>query len=341
MSNHPYLDLPPRAFWRSSVASKHFMDLEDLSDPLPLRLSDKIATAGSCFAQHIGRHLKARGGGYMDLEPAPEFFTPEDARKHGYGIFSCRYGNVYTSRQMLQLTEEAFGMRTPEVVAWQKGNRWFDALRPSVDPVGHISPDEIMILRAEHLKCVKQMIETLDVMVFTLGLTETWMSNKDGTVYPTAPGTIAGTFDKNEHEFVNLSYPDVLNDVNRFWQFVKTVNPKARLILTVSPVPLAATASGQHVLVATSHSKATLRAVAGDLAMNDDSISYFPSFEIISTHPSRGMFFNPDQRNVNDVGVQYVMKHFFAAAEAGVAADALTDPMEPICDEGKLDQFAT
>ena len=40
------------------------------------------------------------------------------------------------------------------------------------------------------------------------------------------------------------------------------MNPKARLVLTVSPVPLAATASGSHVLPATIYSKSVLRAAA-------------------------------------------------------------------------------
>lgn len=338
MAKHPYSDLPAKAFWKKAVASRHFLDLEDISAPIPLNMSDRVATAGSCFAQHIGRHLKARGANYLELERAPPGFDEATARDHGYSLFSCRYGNVYTARQMLQLAEEAFGNRQPENIVWEKEGRFFDALRPSVDPSGHSSAERIVQLRSRHLAAVREMIDTLDVLVFTLGLTEAWESQADGTVYPTCPGTVAGEFDPTAHRFRNFRYADVSDDLQNFWAFVKRRNKDARLVLTVSPVPLTATASGEHVLTATTQSKATLRAVAGDFASDHEDVSYFPSYEIISTHPGRGMFFNPDMRSVNDAGVQFVMKHFFeciGAAENG----ASSAPMEPICEESKLDQF--
>jgi len=67
-------------------------------------------------------------------------------------------------------------------------------------------------------------------------------------------------------------------------------------------------ASGKHVLNATSYSKSTLRAVAGDAAKAFANVFYFPSYEIISSAASRGMFFNPDLRTVNPMGVDLVMK---------------------------------
>jgi hypothetical protein len=132
----------------------------------------------------------------------------------------------------------------------------------------------------------------------------------DGTVYPTAPGTLAGSFDPDLHAFRNLRHGEVLADMAAFWALLKEVNPGA-LLLTVSPVPLVATASEGHVLPATVYSKSVLRAVAGDLAADHADIAYFPSYEIITGHPSRGMFFNPDLRTVNAMGVDLVMRHFF------------------------------
>ncbi len=108
------------------------------------------------------------------------------------------------------------------------------------------------------------------------------------------------------------------------------------------------------MLVATTQSKATLRAIAGDFAATHEDISYFPSYELISTHPIRGQFFNPDLRNVNDAGVDYVMSHFFGNAAAPVSSTVAAatpaapasqendeeDDLELICEEGLLDQFA-
>ncbi|WP_227492514.1 GSCFA domain-containing protein [Brevibacterium sp. CFH 10365] len=338
--HHPYRGLEERAFWRASVGSRHFADIVNLWDPLPIGLEDEVATAGSCFAQHIGRNLQARGASYMDVEAAPVAFSDADeARRWGFGVFSARYGNIYTSRQLLQLFMEAHGERRPDEVVWEKDGRFYDALRPSVDPIGQESADDVIELRRAHLAAVRKMFRELDVFVFTLGLTEGWEAVSDGTMYPVAPGTAAGQYDRRKYRFRNLRYSQVMQDLREFWRMLKEVNPGARMLLTVSPVPLAATASGEHVLVATTYSKSVLRAVAGDLTTEEEDIYYFPSYEIITAPATHGVFYDPDLRNVNQFGVDVVMDHFFSGPIGEVFGDTtpVADDGELICDEGKLD----
>jgi hypothetical protein len=57
-------------------------------------------------------------------------------------------------------------------------------------------------------------------------------------------------------------------------------NPKARIILTTSPVPIARTFQGKDILVANSFAKSILRTVAGVVADSHDMVDYFPSYEI-------------------------------------------------------------
>ena len=253
---------------------------------------------------------------------------------------------------MLQLTYEAFGQWQPVDAVWEKDGRYYDAFRPSVDPVGHACADDVVLLRRLHLEKVRQLFTEMTLFVFTLGLTEAWESVADGAVYPAAAGTIAGTFDEAKYRFRNFRYQQILEDFEDFWTFLKSINPDVRAILTVSPVPLTATASGEHVLVATTQSKATLRAIAGDLASWEESITYFPSYELVASHPMRGLFFNPDLRTVSDAGVDFVMGHFFRDAPEPVATPATkvtangaqtateTEDLDLICDDAALEQFA-
>jgi hypothetical protein len=343
MQMNPYTDLPKNAYWRSAVSEVHYTQLQEIWEPLALTRTTRIATAGSCFAQHIGNHLVKRGARYIDLETAPPnlFQSQAEKRRFGYEVYSCRYGNIYTARQLRQLFDEAFENRCPEEIVWQKGSRFFDALRPSVDPVGQDSPDTIIHLRNLHLKRVREMFQGLDLFIFTLGLTEGWESLSDYTMYPSAPGTICGTFDDKLYSFRNLTYPEILSDLKSFWASLKLINPKAEMLLTISPVPLTATASGNHVLVASTYSKAVLRAVAGDLTKIDPNIHYFPSFELISTHPSRATFFDPNLRTVNESGVNYVMNHFFSGPLASIfpGSDSVSETSlsELVCDEEMQD----
>lgn len=341
--SNPYNSQPERAFWRSSVGNRHYADIQDLWLPMSLSKSDQIATAGSCFAQHIGNNLAIRGARWMDMEPAPPLFSSEaEARKWGFGIFSCRYGNIYTTRQLIQLFEEAHGNRVPNEIVWEKNGRFFDALRPGVDPLGQDNPESVLSLRKIHLSAVKRMFAELDVFIFTLGLTEGWESASDGTMFPIAPGTAAGNFDSEKYNFHNLRHAEIRADLETFREKLLAINPKARILLTVSPVPLAATASDKHVMVATVYSKSVLRAVAGELSEDYQDIFYFPSYEIVNAHPSRGMFFEPDLRNVNPLGVNFVMKQFFTGNLAKEFDDRkLKDTEEEIdlvCDEEALDK---
>ena len=309
--SHPYKGLPERAYWKSSVSNKQVFDLQGLFDGVSGIKKANIATAGSCFAQHIGRALRSRKLNYLDCEPPPPFMSAAEADRFGYGLYSCRYGNVYTVRQLLQLFLEAHGRRTPGDITWERDGRYFDALRPGIEPNGFDSLEQLHEMRSAHLAAVRKMFSELDIVVVTLGLTEAWESSEDGTVYPSAPGVMAGHYDPESYRFVNFRYPQVRADLEEFLELLEIENPTARMLLTVSPVPLAATATNDHVLVATTQSKATLRAVAGDLAVERENVIYFPSYEVITGQPTRHSFYADNLRDVLPEGVTEVMRHFF------------------------------
>ena len=310
----PYSDLSPNAFWSSGVAERAPLDPGELYDPKKrFHRKTRFVTAGSCFAQHIGRTLRTSGLTVLDGEPLPKNVDVPVARHHGYGLYSARYGNIYTVRQMLQLLREEFGNRAPEDIIWEKGGRYFDALRPTVEPNGLPSATDVLEHRAQHLKAVRSVFSDFDVFVFTLGLTEAWVSRRDGTVYPTCPGTVAGEFDPEHYEFHNFRFREIWDDFLKLRRLIKTRTPKARFVLTVSPVPLTATASGQHVEVATSYSKALLRAVAGGLADRLANVDYFPSYEVITSQNARGAYFESNMRSVSAQGVETAMSLFMRA----------------------------
>jgi hypothetical protein len=186
-----------------------------------------------------------------------------------------------------------------------------------------------------------------------MGLTETWEHIGDGTVYPTAPGSIAGVHDPALYRFKNLDYVDNLSDFLWLRDLLRAHNPAIRFLLTVSPVPLTATAGGEHVLPATMYSKSVLRAVAGYLAQHYADIDYFPSYEIVAGAPARAMFYESNLRSVAPAGVDVVMRSFFeqhgqASAPPPVAQNTteITADAEFIaaqrvyCEEELLEAFA-
>ena len=327
MTGSPYDGLDARAYWRTGVATRGPGRLRGLYDPrVVIGPQTRVLTAGSCFAQHVHRALLVAGFAVIDTEPAPDGVDPEVARRFFYGSFSARYGNVYTARQFRQLLDEAAGTHTPAHPVWSRAGRFYDALRPNTDPGGYASAAAVGAARADHLAAVAQAVAQADVVIFTLGLTETWEDRATGTVYPTAPGVIADAPDGAEIGFVALGHDAVVSDMRAALARLRAINPAVQLILTVSPVPLTATATGGHVLVASSASKAILRAAVETLMADDAGIDYFPSYEIITNPAARSAFFGPNLRNPTPKGVSVVMGQFLAAQQAAQAAGALIAP---------------
>ena len=82
------------------------------------------------------------------------------------------------------------------------------------------------------------------------------------------------------------------------------------MILTVSPVPLTATAEDRGVLVSTTLSKSVLRVAAEEISRERDYVAYFPSYEIVTGNYTRGAYFGEDLRSITEAGVAHVMRLF-------------------------------
>ena len=318
--------------------------------PFTIDRDTKVATGGSCFAQHIARRLKSSGYRYLVAEQAPADMTAAESEAHNYGTFSARYGNLYTVRQLVQLFDRAFGTFVPVERTWRNPDGLFvDPYRPRIEPKGRATPEEVLAEADRHLALVREMFETLDIFVFTLGLTESWRVKADGAVLPLVPGAGGGVWDPERYEFVNWSAAEVTADLIAFTDRLAAVNPKARIILTVSPVPLVATYDGAHVVRATTYSKAVLRVAAEEAAAARTNVTYFPSYEIITSAGLAYKYFETDLRSVNSTGVDHVMRVFFrhftpsaaspapAASHSWQAMRDIAEGQKVICDEEEIE----
>jgi hypothetical protein len=248
-----------------------------------------------------------------------------------FGVFSARYGNIYTAHQLWQLFDEAFNGRERAERAWLRPDgRFVDPYRPTVEPDGFADAGAVEEARRHHLARVRALFEQADVFVFTLGLTEAWLSKRDGSVFPLPPGVVADSFDESRHGFANFSVAEVEQDLRRFLDALKSVNPNIRTLLTVSPVPLLATYEPRNVLVATTYSKSVLRVAAETIARDHEWVDYFPSYEIITGSFNGGMYYDDDGREVTRLGVDHVMRVFLNRYVHGVQPPSQASIMEAV-----------
>lgn len=355
---NPYTAKPERAFWRPAVASRSIFDLQEVWRPkFLIEPTDQIVTFGSCFAQHIGRALVERGFNWYSAEPSPRGLSAYNSRRFNYDVFSARTGNIYTTSMLLQWTRWAVAQDAVPGAAWEMDGRVYDPFRPSIEPNGFKTAKEMLANRNASVAAFRDCVQKAKFFVFTLGLTESWFDRDGDYEYALCPGTAAGEFDTDRHIFKNQTFGEIQASLNVAMDLMHDVNPALRFILTVSPVPLVATNSESHVLVATMESKSVLRAVAGQVVRDREDADYFPSYELINSPVIRGTFLEPNQRNVSAYGVTFVMSHFFqsilkrsaSSGAIGLSASplsarstieddsALTDV---VCEEELLEAFA-
>jgi hypothetical protein len=304
----PYDNLEDEKFWKHGVVLSDPQNIKQIHVPKwGISASDVVVTMGSCFAQHIATWLRER-----DLN-VPFFDDTENIKSPN---FSANYGNVYTVRQARQLAEEVAGQRAAPDISWKTPDGLFvDPLRPNVFAKPFETAQEISQSRQSHLAAVGAAFRELDILVFTLGLTETWFHRQSGAVLPVAPGVLAGDFDPQDYGFANFNTAENLEDLRAFCDVVTALRGGRdfRLILTVSPVPLTATYEDRHVLQSTTYSKAVLRSVAGDFVRENAFADYFPSYEIINNPAAKSGFFEGNLRSVKPSAVEVVMGHFMTS----------------------------
>ncbi|HVT30706.1 MAG TPA: GSCFA domain-containing protein [Lacipirellulaceae bacterium] len=300
---NPYAVKGAAQFWRTAVAS---IPPEEVC-PIPhkrfvINAQDRVATAGSCFAQHVSRHIGTMAGiDFLQTEVSPA----------DQPVFSARYGNIYTVAQLRQLLLEATGqLPVPPLALQRSDGRWVDAFRPTTYTEGFATKADVTTARRAHLDAVRRLFAECSVFIFTLGLIEGWTMSDSKFVLPVHPGVVTDEDDSLEVRFHRYSYEETKSEFIAFWNEFRNINPRVRLIITVSPVPLTATFTDDHVLQATVYSKSVLRSVCGTLENSISDVFYFPSYEIISSHFNNGKYFDSNKRTINEPGISHVMRVF-------------------------------
>lgn len=336
MSHHPYKNLPYTRFWSSGVAtpvsSQSSLAVEPLSKSL--LADDIIVSGGSCFAQYIGQELTRREFRYLRS-------TLSGERIESFGL-----GNIYTITQLRQWLEYALGQREWSTDSTHEQNhQWFDLLLPHREALSSEQAlhDHRIAIRNELISYLKKA----NVFIFTVGLTESWRSPSD-EVYPTCPGTLVGEFDESTHTFHNSTFGDIHSDLIAVEKLLTDIHPSLQLLYTVSPVPLTATASDDHILLATTYSKSVIRAAVGQYTHESDKARYFPSYELISHHEAGDWRFEENLRSISSTGVRYVMGHAFgeqnvrsqASQRSASPTDTSETHLEAACEEELLNSYS-
>ena len=259
-----------------------------------------IASAGSCFAANISRQLQHWDYNYI-LEmghPKEHFEDPLD-----YETDPARCGNIYNVVSMRQMVERAFGEWVPEQILVSTRPKFMDPFRAATDCDSLESYQERW---TGHNEALSRALRKCEVFILTLGMTEAWVFADSELATSTSP--IFGDATLVRHR--NLTVEDNVRELERIYELFAKHNPEAKIITTVSPVPLNSTFNkDQHVVVANGLSKSILRVALEQFSQaHPENVYYFPSYEIV-TMGTRDPW-EIDARHVSAAAVERAMRQF-------------------------------
>ncbi len=158
----------------------------------------------------------------------------------------------------------------------------------------------------------KRLFDETEVFVLTFGLSEVWYDEPTGNVFwRTIP---KDAYDPDRHKFRVATVEENRENIRAIYDLIRRHRPDAKIIVTLSPVPLIATFRDVSCITANSVSKASLRVAIDEVvrAVRDDGhMFYWPSYELITD-----VFRNPfkaDRRHMPGEILDHVMRLFEVA----------------------------
>ena len=243
----------------------------------------RITAFGSCFAVNISNWLSRRNFRVLNK-------SDEDAKAY---VVTMGEGMV-----------NSFVIRQQFEWAWE--NKVFEQALWHGSKAEEFGYDEAVRLET------KKLFDETEVFILTFGLSEVWYDEPTGNVFwRTIP---KDAYDPDRHKFRVASVEENRENIRAIYDLIRRHRPDAKIIVTLSPVPLIATFRDVSCIAANSVSKASLRVAIDEVvrAVRDEGhMFYWPSYELI-TDVFRNPF-KPDRRHMPGEILDHVMRLFEVA----------------------------
>lgn len=268
---------------------------------------ESIFTIGSCFARHI--ELALRNQGFK--VPALDFLAPKDELWAGTQMQSGIL-NKYTPMSMLNEIEFAYSEDDGRKYLIEiEDGQYLDAqLHTNIT----VSLERGLERRQQLRTLYQNAIAHSRVIIITLGLVEAWWDNQERLYLNDTVNTRAIKRFPGRFFFEVLSPETAISGVQKI---VETLSRHGRddqrIVMTVSPVPIARTFGSDDILVSNSYSKSALRVAAEVAQRANGMVDYFPSYESVM-FSERNQTWEDDQvhvrLNIVNVNVEQMLRFY-------------------------------
>lgn len=273
-----------------------------LKPKFTLPLAAGVFSAGSGFAREIEQALLWQKGNVLSWKPESNLVGD---------LF-----NRFTTRAIANDFRFAIEDNYDEANVVPYRGRWIDYTSHGI-----AEDRETLLANRKSVIDTYKRAAIAEFVFLTLGSVEVWRDRETAQFLNIPPW---GDLDSDRYTFCVTDYREnrmALEELITSLRATNKTNPK--IILAVSAVPMDHTFSGQDIVVANTYSKATLRAVAQDVANGDPLIDYFPSYEMAMLGAPETVW-HPDFRNLKrQYSVDVVQAFLRAYLEKTPTADGL------------------
>lgn len=273
--------------------------------------NDTIFAIGSCFARNIEKALQDAGKRVLSRE----FTLGEIGDALGQ---EANFFNKYSIHSILNeirwaLDRDSFPGK--EIVYKLDDERYCD-LQLGIAKLEY-PIEKIIEFRHSYLDAMAQVVDA-DVIILTLGYVETWYDTKLRLYLNVSPPAPLLVKEPSRFEFRVLGYEEVLSSLEEFHSLISAIRTKPlKLLVTVSPVPLASTFRDMDVLVANTYSKAVQRAALDEFVRGKVGVDYFPSYEFVTLSNPTVAWSRGDYRHVSPDVVARIMSNVLVSYTGG------------------------
>lgn len=247
--------------------------------PLPFTIShgDRILPLGSCFSEHIAKLLDRT---LFHVVPNP-FGTSYNPVSLSEQIHRIRLGKSYQAEDLNHHDGTYFS---------------FSHYTAFSDP----DPEPALHRMNEALRGAHESLPKTRLLMLTLGTAHAWKNRSLDKIVNNCHRVPGKEFDR-----VLLSVETITKQLGAALDSLTGEFPQLQVLLTVSPV--------RHLrdgAVANQRSKAILLVAAHELAKTFESVSYFPSYELMMDDLRDYRFYTEDMLHPTDQAVDYIWNKF-------------------------------
>jgi hypothetical protein len=264
------------------------LDIELKKNPVPIRYTDKLMLIGSCFTEHIG-HALGELKFSMLQNPNGILFGPDSV---------CRSLDWYMENNELR-EDDLFQLNE----VWHS---WMHHSRFSGTDIREVLHGMNTARQEAH-----DFLKKADWLIVTLGSSYTYRLTAGATLASAEINSGVANCHRAPASWFKkemLEIGEINSMLDATISRLRIFNPELRIIFTISPV--------RHIrdgVVENNRSKARLIEAVHRLCSNDDSMYYFPAYELVIDVLRDYRFYDIDLVHPNYPATEYVLERFAAS----------------------------